>query len=220
MSGKDTTVYRILEGLDALESKGRKATWYTLEKGVPLYLSADKNYIPVKAVLDRLIAEGFVSEKRVGKLPALSLTDVGKRLFQTLKTYAEESSMQATMVELVLPSMTNCHGTLFGGKALEMMDKAAAVVALRHARTNIVTAGMDSVSFEAPISESEIVEVVATLVQVGRSSMKVEVEVFGENPKTGEKRRCTKAQLTMVALDDEGKPTKVPALAMSDGFGC
>lgn len=120
--------------------------------------------------------------------------------------------MKVTMVDLVLPSMTNSHGTLFGGKALEMMDKAAAVVALRHARTNVVTAGMDSVSFEAPIVDSEIVEVVATLVSTGRTSMKVEVEVFGENPKTGEKRRCTKATLTMVALGEDGKPTKVPSL--------
>lgn len=125
---------------------------------------------------------------------------------------SEENEMKATMVELVLPSMTNGHGTLFGGKALEMMDKAAAVVALRHARTDVVTAGMESVSFEAPIMDSEIVEVVASLASTGRTSMKIEVEVFGENPKTGERRRCTKAQMTMVAVDENGKPTEIPTL--------
>lgn len=119
-----------------------------------------------------------------------------------------------SMVELVMPSMTNGHGTLFGGKALEMMDKAAAVVALRHSRKDIVTAGMESVSFEAPIAESEIVEVIATLIGVGRTSMKVEVEVWGENPKSGERRRCTKATLTMVALSNS-KPSEVPSLLSS-----
>ena len=116
---------------------------------------------------------------------------------------------QVKMVELVLPSMTNGHGTLFGGKALEMMDKAAAVVALRYANKDVVTAGMEQVSFEAPIHESDIIEVIATLTDVGRSSMTVEVEVFGENPKTKEKTRCTKAEMTMVAVDESGNPCEI-----------
>lgn len=122
---------------------------------------------------------------------------------------------QVKMVDLVLPSMTNSHGTLFGGKALEMMDKAAAVVALRHSRTNVVTAGMESVSFESPIVDSEIVEVIATLKEVGRTSMKVEVEVevWGENPKSGKRTRSTKATLTMVAVTPEGKPCEVPPMS-------
>ena len=124
----------------------------------------------------------------------------------------EVENPQTKMTELVLPSMTNGHGTLFGGKALEMMDKAAAVVALRHARKDVVTAAMDQVSFEAPIHESDIIEVVATIVRTGTTSMIVDVEVFGEKPKTGEKTRCTKAEMTMVAVDENGKPTEVPSL--------
>ena len=127
--------------------------------------------------------------------------------------------MQERMVDLVLPSMTNGHGTLFGGKALEMMDKAAAVVCLRHSRCDVVTAAMDEVSFTAPIHESDIIEVVATIIETGRTSMVVEVVVSGENPKTGEKTECTKAQMTMVAIDETGKPTEVPSLHLEEFIG-
>lgn len=129
------------------------------------------------------------------------------KYYELIEEFPSES-----MIELVLPGMTNSHGTLFGGKALEMMDKAAAVVAMRHARDSVVTAGMDSVSFVAPIEEAEIVEVIARLKSVGRSSMKVEVEVWGEDPMNGERERCTKATLTMVAVDENGKPTEVRSL--------
>jgi acyl-CoA hydrolase len=123
-----------------------------------------------------------------------------------------ENFPTASMDELVLPGMTNGHGTLFGGKALEMMDKAAAIVALRHARKAVVTAHMDSVSFVSPIEESEIVEVIARLISVGGSSMQIEVEVWGEDPLNGKRERCTKATLTMVAIDEEGKPAEVRSL--------
>jgi acyl-CoA hydrolase len=121
--------------------------------------------------------------------------------------------------DLVLPGQTNQHGNLFGGQALEMMDKAAAIAALRHAECDVVTArtGLDGgVSFEAPINESEIVNIEARLYEVGETSMRIQVDVYGESPQEDwDRKKCTTATFVMVAVDDDGNPTEVPPLMAS-----
>jgi acyl-CoA hydrolase len=117
-----------------------------------------------------------------------------------------------TLTKIVMPGQANAVGTLFGGVALSLMDEAAAIVALRHARSAVVTARMDSVDFRAPIRLGEAVEVTARLVKVGRTSMRLAVETYGEDMITGERRHCTSAQVVMVAVDAEGRPTPVPPL--------
>lgn len=119
---------------------------------------------------------------------------------------------RVTLTKIVMPGQTNARGTLFGGVALAMMDEAAAIVALRHARASVVTAHIHSVDFRAPIYQGEAVEVTATLTSVGRTSMKVSVETYGENLVNGERRFCTTAEFVFVAMGSDGKPTPVPAM--------
>jgi acyl-CoA hydrolase len=119
---------------------------------------------------------------------------------------------RVTLTKIVMPGQANSRGLLFGGVLLAMMDEAAAIVALRHARTTVVTAHVASVDFEAPIHQGEAAEVTATVVGVGRTSMRVSVRAVGENLLTGARRPCTSAEFVMVALDAEENPTPVPPL--------
>ncbi len=119
---------------------------------------------------------------------------------------------RVTLTRSVMPGQTNARGTLFGGIALAMMDEAAAIVAIRHSRSSVVTAHIHSVDFKAPIFQGEAVEVTATLVSVGRTSMRLSVETWGEDLKTGERRFCTTAEFVFVAMGADGKPSPVPPL--------
>ena len=124
--------------------------------------------------------------------------------------YPEESATQ--MVEVVLPNDTNLLGNVLGGRVMHWIDIAGAVAARRHSRRPVVTASMDVLTFNHPIKLGEVAILEASLVYVGKSSMEVEVRVFSENQVTGERKQTSTANLTFVALDDNGKPTPVPKL--------
>ena len=119
---------------------------------------------------------------------------------------------KTTLADLVFPNQTNHLGTLFGGHALAMMDKAASIAAHRYCRTAVVTASIDRTDFLVPVYEGELAEVSAQVVKTGRTSMVVEVELVAENMLTGERRLCTRGTFNMVALDVTLKPTPVPPL--------
>jgi acyl-CoA hydrolase len=95
---------------------------------------------------------------------------------------------------------------------LAWVDVCAAVAAQRFARTNVVTAAMDSLSFLAPVRQGDIVIVKGMVNWAGRSSMEVGVRVEREDPRTGVRERTSTAYLTFVALGDDGRPTAVPDL--------
>jgi acyl-CoA hydrolase len=124
---------------------------------------------------------------------------------------------EARMLEMVFPDHTNHLGTLFGGQALAWMDKAAFIVASRHARRTVVTARSEEVNFRVPVRKGQLAELVARIVHVGRSSMTVEVELTAEDPLTGDRRVCTTGRFVMVALDSNGAPATVPALPVVSG---
>ena len=91
---------------------------------------------------------------------------------------AEARPTEARLLHMVFPDHTNHLGTLFGGQALAWMDMASFIAASRYARTTVVTARSEQVDFNQPIHKGDLVEVVAQLVKVGRSSMSVDVEVI------------------------------------------
>ena len=119
---------------------------------------------------------------------------------------------EALPMEMVFPDHTNHHGTLFGGQALAWMDKAAFIVASRYSRRTVVTARSDQVDFKQPILQGMLVEVIARVVGVGHSSMKVDVDLEVENLLTGERRLGTRGHFVMVALDEHRQPVAVQAL--------
>ena len=118
------------------------------------------------------------------------------------------------LLEIVFPDHTNHLGTLFGGQALAWMDKAAFIAASRHARRTVVTARSEQVDFRVPVRQGQLVEVLAWVVEVGRTSMQVNVELHTESLRDGSRQLCTSGRFVMIALDDEGQPTTVPPLSM------
>lgn len=124
--------------------------------------------------------------------------------------FCKESLVIKTSI--VFPTDTNTYGTLFGGKLMAYIDDTAAIAAMRHARKNIVTASTDSVDFLHPIHEGNSVCLEAFVTYTGYSSMEVFVKVMAEDLLTGEVNLCALSFLTMVAIDKQGKSTKVPAV--------
>jgi acyl-CoA hydrolase len=108
----------------------------------------------------------------------------------------------------------NGAGNVHGGVVVKLADEAAALAAIRHCRHRVVTVGIDRLTFLVPISIGELVSFKATVNAAWRTSMEVGVRVEAENPRTGEIRHTTSAYLTMVALDDNGRPAEVPPLSV------
>lgn len=119
---------------------------------------------------------------------------------------------KTVLSDLMSPPDANLHGTVFGGKVLAMVDKAAAVTAMRHAGRLCVTVAMDRVEFLVPIEVGDVVIVEAVANGVGRSSVEVGVDVYAERPGGGPRRHTNSCLVTMVAVDDKRRPVPVPAL--------
>jgi uncharacterized protein (TIGR00369 family) len=112
------------------------------------------------------------------------------------------------------PQDANPAGNVHGGVIMKLIDTAAGVVAKRHAGCNVVTASIDSLDFHNPVYVGDVVFFKASINYVGNTSMEVGVRVEAENPITGEVRHTASAYLTFVALDENGKPKKVPKLIL------
>ncbi len=119
-----------------------------------------------------------------------------------------------TLAERVMPEHTNTVGTMYGGDVLRMMDMASSLAAIRFARMNVVTASTDAVDFHEPIRQGNIVEINARVVLTGRTSMVIKMEVYGEEPVSGQRVHCSTAFFTFVAIDEDGRPIPVPVLAI------
>jgi acyl-CoA hydrolase len=106
----------------------------------------------------------------------------------------------------------NSAGNVHGGTIMRLTDEAAALAAIKHARKRVVTVGMDRMNFRVPIYVGDLVTLSATVNAAWNTSMEVGVRVEAENPRTGEVRHTNTAYITMVALDESGKPAHVPEL--------
>jgi acyl-CoA hydrolase len=112
----------------------------------------------------------------------------------------------------IFPNDVNNHNTLFGGRLMSDMDMIASISAVRHARKEVVTASTDSVDFLSPITQQDSVCIESFITWTGTSSMEVFVKVIAENLMTGNRKIAATAFLTFVALDEDGRPTKVPEI--------
>jgi len=112
-----------------------------------------------------------------------------------------------------LPADMNGNGDIFGGWVMAQSDIAGAIPAMRRARGRIATVAVNSFLFKQPISVGDIVSFYAEVVRVGRTSITVDVQVFAErNPANPVVVKVTEAQLTYVALNDDGTKRPVPAV--------
>jgi len=126
---------------------------------------------------------------------------------------AEASRVE--MTEIVMPADTNLHNNIWGGRVMALIDKAAAIAAMRHSRTSVVTASVDSLVFGAPVRLGQILRLYAAVNAAFDTSMEVGVKVVSEDPLTGRQAHCCSAYATMVALDPVGRPTHVPRLLVT-----
>lgn len=120
------------------------------------------------------------------------------------------------MSTVMLPHQANVAGNVHGGEIMKLMDNAAYVVAHRHARSNVVTARVDELTFHQPIYVGNLVTCHAHLTFVGKSSMEVFVVVEVEDLFKEASRKCAlTAFFTMVSLNAGGHTCAVPALELT-----
>lgn len=112
----------------------------------------------------------------------------------------------------IFPNDVNNHNTLFGGKLMSDMDMVASISATRHSRTECVTASTDSVDFLIPITPENSVCFESFVTYTGSSSMEVFVKIIAESLLNSDRKIAATAFFTFVALDENGKPTKVPGV--------
>lgn len=118
------------------------------------------------------------------------------------------------MAQVMLPGDANPAGNVHGGVVMRLIDDTAGVVASRHFRGNVVTACIDRLNFHSPVMVGDLLFIKGSLNMVGRTSMEVGVRVESENLLTGEVRHTASAYLTLVALDNKGRPSEVPGLLL------
>jgi acyl-CoA hydrolase len=106
----------------------------------------------------------------------------------------------------------NTAGNVHGGAIMKLCDEVAGIAAIRHSGQRVVTAGMDRMTFVQPVLVGQLVTVRATVNAAWRTSMEVGVRVESENVRSGERMHTSTAYLTMVAMDDGGRPAPVPPI--------
>ena len=102
--------------------------------------------------------------------------------------------------------------SVFGGIIMSMVDRCAALAAMRHSRGQVTTLSIDRILFKEPIRVGDLVEVRSRVVYVGRTSMAVVAQVYAERVSTGVRRHTNECWLTFVHLDDNSEPAPVPPL--------
>ena len=122
---------------------------------------------------------------------------------------------ETRFVEMVFPEQANHYGTLFGGHALSLMGKAAFVTATRHARQSVVMANSNRIEFHEPIHVGDLVEMIACVVRVGRSSMTVAVDMIREDLISGARKPAVRGTFEMVAVNEFGRPVPIAQPAMT-----
>ncbi len=140
-----------------------------------------------------------------------------KKSRRTVSQGKPVKSSQVEMTELVLPNDTNQLGNLLGGKLMHWMDIAAAIAAQRHSNRICVTASVDQLSFHQPIKLGEVVILRASVNRAFGTSMEIGVRVQTENQLTGATKTANTAYLTFVAIDKQGRPTRVPPVIPETG---
>ena len=116
------------------------------------------------------------------------------------------SASCSVLAQWMGPSDANPAGFVHGGTVMKLCDEAAAAAAIRHARSRVVTAAVDRMTFLQPVHVGDLLTLQASVNAVWRTSMEVGVRVLSEDPRSGEVRHTNSAYITMVAVDEHGRP--------------
>jgi acyl-CoA hydrolase len=130
-------------------------------------------------------------------------------------TEAKRPAESATeMVQAVLPNDANPLGYILGGTVMHLIDIAGAIACHRHTRSLLVTAAVDGLQFLHPIKIGDLIILRACVTAVWSTSLEVQVDVFSEETLTGRQRMTSRAYLTFVAIDQEGRRRTIPGLIL------
>ncbi|HEY4302398.1 MAG TPA: acyl-CoA thioesterase [Candidatus Didemnitutus sp.] len=110
---------------------------------------------------------------------------------------------------LAMPADTNSNGDIFGGWLLSQMDIGGAIFARNLSRSRVTTVAIDAMTFLNPVNVGDIVSCHASLISIGRTSMKVDMEAWVQRAQDGRLQRVTEGVFTYVALDQAGRPLPV-----------
>jgi acyl-CoA hydrolase len=116
------------------------------------------------------------------------------------------------LAQMMMPEHANSYGNVHGGWIMKLVDEAGGLASTRHAANRTVTVAIDSMVFRHPIHIGDLVLFNAEVTYAGHTSMEVEVNVIAENPISGEQIHTNAAYLVYVAIDDNGKPVRIPPL--------
>ena len=125
----------------------------------------------------------------------------------TIKERIENS--ETRVFKAVFPNTTNHYDTLFGGVALQLMDEVSFICATRFSRKKIVTISTDKIDFTKSIPQGTIIELVAKVCEVGRTSCSVQVDIYKEDMYSMNREKAVTGFFKFVAIDDAKKPTPI-----------
>lgn len=117
---------------------------------------------------------------------------------------------ETRIFKAVFPNTTNHYDTLFGGTAMQLMDEVAFITATRYSRQRMVTVSSDRIDFKRPIPSGTIVELHGRVTYIGRTSLKVRVDIHVEQMYEDVREKAVSGEFTFVAIDEEKKPVRVP----------
>ncbi|XP_047655990.1 cytosolic acyl coenzyme A thioester hydrolase isoform X3 [Tachysurus fulvidraco] len=125
---------------------------------------------------------------------------------------------QSSLIHLIGPSDCTLHGFVHGGVTMKLMDEVAGIVAVRHCKTNVVTASVDAINFHRKIEKGCVITVSGRMTFTSNKSMEIEVFVDADQLANAEegKYRAVTAFFTYISLDKANKPLPVPPLKLED----
>lgn len=116
---------------------------------------------------------------------------------------------ETRIFKAVFPNTTNHYDTLFGGTAMHLMDEVAFITATRFTRQRTVTVSSDRIDFKMPIPAGTIVELIGRVSYIGKTSLKIKVDVWIEQMYVDQREKAISGEFTFVAIDDNKKPVKL-----------
>lgn len=113
------------------------------------------------------------------------------------------------LTKAVFPNTTNHYDTLFGGKALQLMDEVAFICATRFSKKRMVTINTSSIDFLEPIPAGTIIELIAHVIHVGTTSVQIQVDIYLEEMYNRKRFKAIDGVFTFVAIDEEKRPVNI-----------
>lgn len=119
------------------------------------------------------------------------------------------SRSETHIFKAVFPSTTNHYDTLFGGSALKLMDEVSFICATRFSRKKVVTISTGQIDFKKAIPAGTLIELVAKVIEVGRTSCKIHVDIFMEQMYSDVRESVVAGTFSFVAVDENKKPMPI-----------